>query len=73
MSVLGYLVMDGIFGSMNLSPVVFDHCHDYLSRYLIFTIPILLMNNFTLLYDRRREVRSFYGLLHYRRRVEYGP
>lgn len=42
------LVMDGIFGSMNLSPVVFDHCHDYLSRYLIFTIPILLMNNFTL-------------------------
>ena len=48
MSVLGYLVMDGIFGSMNLSPVVFDHCHDYLSRYLIFTIPILLMNNFTL-------------------------
>ena len=48
MSALGYLVMDGIFGSMNLSPVVFDYCHDYLSRYLIFTIPILLMNNFTL-------------------------
>ena len=25
MSALGYLVMDGIFGSMNLSPVVFDY------------------------------------------------
>lgn len=48
MSALGYLVMDGIFGSINLSPAVFDYCHDYLSRYLIFTIPILLMNNFTL-------------------------
>lgn len=48
MSALGYLVMDGIFGNMNLSTAVFDYCHDYLSRYLIFTIPILLMNNFTL-------------------------
>ena len=48
MSALGCLAMDGIFGSMNLSSAVFDHCHDYLSRYLIFTIPILLMNNFTL-------------------------
>lgn len=48
MSALGYLVMDGIFGSINLSPAVFAYCHDYLSRYLIFTIPILLMNNFTL-------------------------
>ncbi len=48
MSTLGYLVMDSIFESMNLSSVVFNYCHDYLSRYLIFTIPILLMNNFTL-------------------------
>ena len=48
MSCLGYLVMDGIFNSMNLSPIVFGYCHDYLSHYLFFTIPILLMNNFTL-------------------------
>lgn len=47
MSCLGYLTMDGIFGSMNLSPKVVDYCHAYLSRYLLFTIPILLMNNFT--------------------------
>lgn len=48
MSVLGYLVMDQVFGSMGLSPVVVSYCRLYLSRYLIFTIPILLMNNFTL-------------------------
>lgn len=48
MSCLGYWVMDDIFNSMNLSSAVFDYCHAYLSRYLIFTIPILLMNNFTL-------------------------
>ncbi len=48
MSCLGYLVMDSIFSSMNLSPAVMSYCHDYLSRYLLFTIPILLMNNFTL-------------------------
>ena len=29
-------------------PVVVSYCRLYLSRYLIFTIPILLMNNFTL-------------------------
>lgn len=48
MSVLGYLIMDGIFKSMKLSLAVFSYCHDYLNHYLIFTIPILLMNNFTL-------------------------
>lgn len=48
MSALGYAVMDHIFKGMNLSPAVFDLCHAYLSRYLIFVIPILLMNNFTL-------------------------
>ena len=48
MSCLGYLTMDVIFESMDLSPAVFGYCHEYLSRYLIFTIPILLMNNFTL-------------------------
>lgn len=48
MSVLGYLLMDIIFGNMNLSPEVLDYCYIYLKRYLLFTIPILLMNNFTL-------------------------
>jgi Na+-driven multidrug efflux pump len=48
MSVLGYLTMDGIFACMDLSPAVFAYCRAYLSRYLLFTIPILLMNNFTL-------------------------
>ncbi len=48
MSGLGYWVMDDIFNRMNLSSAVSGYCHAYLSRYLLFTIPILLMNNFTL-------------------------
>ena len=48
MSCLGYLVMDKVFEGMSLSPKVFSYCHLYLSRYLVFVIPILLMNNFTL-------------------------
>lgn len=48
MSNLGYLIMDELFKSMVLSSKVFSYCHLYLSRYLIFVIPILLMNNFTL-------------------------
>lgn len=48
MSCLGYWMMDDIFRSMHLSSAVFGYCHAYLSRYLIFTVPILLMNNFTL-------------------------
>ncbi len=48
MSCFGYLVMDSMFASMNLSLQVSEYCHVYLSRYLIFTTPILLMNNFTL-------------------------
>ncbi len=48
MSCLGYFLMDMIFESMALSAKIFSYCHLYLSRYLIFTIPILLMNNFTL-------------------------
>ena len=48
MSGLGYLLMDRIFAGMNLSAEVEGYCVEYLSRYLIFTIPILLMNNFTL-------------------------
>lgn len=48
MSCLGYLVMDTVFESMALSPNVFSYCRLYLRRYLMFTIPVLLMNNFTL-------------------------
>ena len=45
---IGYLAMEHIFAAMNLSPLVEGYCVEYLSRYLIFTVPILLMNNFTL-------------------------
>ncbi len=45
---LGYLAMDTIFAAMNLSSDVAGYCVEYLSRYLLFTVPILLMNNFTL-------------------------
>ncbi len=48
MCTIGYLVMDHIFAGMNLSADVEGYCVEYLSRYLIFTVPILLMNNFTL-------------------------
>ena len=48
MTMLGYSLMETIFGSMGLSPEVAGYCTSYLSRYLLFTIPILLMNNFTL-------------------------
>lgn len=48
MSGLGYLLMERIFAGMSLSFEVEGYCVEYLSRYLMFTIPILLMNNFTL-------------------------
>ncbi len=48
MCIVGYLAMDHIFAGMNLSLDVEGYCVEYLSRYLIFTVPILLMNNFTL-------------------------
>ena len=48
MCVVGYLAMDHIFACMNLSADVEGYCVEYLSRYLVFTVPILLMNNFTL-------------------------
>ena len=48
MTMLGYSLMETIFGRMGLSPDVANYCTSYLSRYLVFTIPILLMNNFTL-------------------------
>ncbi|MCI8690050.1 MAG: MATE family efflux transporter [Oscillibacter sp.] len=48
MCVLGYSVMGTIFGNMGLSAEVANYCTSYLNRYLLFTVPILLMNNFTL-------------------------
>ncbi|MEY8524424.1 MATE family efflux transporter [Lachnospiraceae bacterium 38-10] len=48
MCALGYVMMDQIFAGMNLSAEVERYCVEYLSRYLIFVVPILLMNNFTL-------------------------
>ncbi len=45
---VGYLAMEPIFAQMNLSVDVSGYCVEYLSRYLLFTVPILLMNNFTL-------------------------
>ena len=45
---IGYIIMDKIFAGMNLSADVSGYCKDYLSHYLLFTVPILLMNNFTL-------------------------
>ncbi len=48
MCVAGYLAMDRIFAGMGLSAEVEGYCTAYLSRYLVFTVPILLMNNLTL-------------------------
>lgn len=48
MCALGYLAIGSIFGGMSLSLDVERYCVEYLSRYLIFIVPILLMNNFTL-------------------------
>lgn len=48
MCTIGYLVMEPVFACMNLSADVSAYCVGYLSRYLLFTVPILLMNNFTL-------------------------
>lgn len=48
MCLLGYALLDRVFGGMGLSAAVTGYCTAYLRRYLLFTIPILLMNNFTL-------------------------
>ena len=45
---LGVWLTGPVFAAMNLSEDVVHYCREYLSRYLIFTVPILLMNNFTL-------------------------
>ena len=48
MCALGYLMVERIFAGMNLSVAVEGYCVEYLNRYLLFVVPILLMNNFTL-------------------------
>ena len=48
MMLLGYALMDTLLEVMGLSPAVFGYCRTYLSHYLLFTIPILLMYNFSL-------------------------
>ncbi len=48
MCILGWLAMGPVFAGMGLSADVERYCVEYLSRYLAFTVPILLMNNFTL-------------------------
>ena len=48
MMALGYGLMDALLEAMGLSAEVFAYCRDYLSVYLVFTIPILLMYNFSL-------------------------
>lgn len=45
---LGYVIMEPIFSGMGLSADVERYCIEYLKYYLPFTVPILLMNNFTL-------------------------
>ncbi len=46
--ILGYVLMDGAFAAFGLSFEVAAYCEEYLSRYLLFMVPILLMNNFSL-------------------------
>ena len=48
MCAMGYLCMDLMFSQMHLSVEVKVYCTQYLGWYLLFTIPILLMNNFSL-------------------------
>ena len=48
MGFIGYFCMYLIFQSMHISNAVMQYSQDYLSFYLLFTIPILLMNNFSL-------------------------
>ena len=48
MGTIGYFAMNMIFSNMKLSLEVMGYCRDYLGHYLIFTVLILLMNNFSL-------------------------
>lgn len=48
MCLIGYGCMKLIFSQMNVSAEVLHYSNEYLGHYLLFTIPILLMNNFSL-------------------------
>lgn len=48
MWLVGYGCMRAVFSQMDVSAEVLRYSQEYLSHYLIFTIPILLMNNFSL-------------------------
>lgn len=48
MCVIGYTCMNLVLSCMDVSTEVLRYSQDYLGHYLIFTIPILLMNNFSL-------------------------
>lgn len=48
MCLIGYGCMKLIFSQMNVSAEVLYYSNEYLGHYLLFTIPILLMNNFSL-------------------------
>lgn len=48
MAGFGHLITNSIVGSSSLSATVANDCQVYLNHYLPFTVPILLMNNFTL-------------------------
>lgn len=48
MCIVGYCGMNFIFSRMNVSAAVLNYSQEYLGYYLLFTIPILLMNNFSL-------------------------
>ena len=45
---IGYAPMGAVFERLRLSAAVAAYCAEYISRYLLFTVPVLLMNNFTL-------------------------
>lgn len=44
----GYACMNFVFSHMNVSAEVLHYSQEYLGYYLLFTVPILLMNNFSL-------------------------
>lgn len=48
MCLVGYACMNFVFSKMNVSVEALQYSKDYLGHYLLFTIPILLMNNFSL-------------------------
>ena len=45
---IGYTLMGRFFSGMGLSAEVSGYCTEYLGHYLLFTVPILLMYNFSL-------------------------